>query len=481
MSETINQYINLTWVYWALWIVYGVTIISVVLVVLSENRNPVKSLAWITVLLLLPAVGLILYFLFGRSIKNKRFISRRNRRRLKKHEQAKAFNAAASGLSVENSQQVKLGQSLMGAPYYECNKARIFDNGKEKFDILMQDLRRARRFIYLQYYIFEDDRIGNTIADILISKAKSGVKVKVIYDHLGNFKVKRKFYRRMREAGVEVYPFFKISLLHLGARINWRNHRKLCLIDGRVGYIGGMNVADRYIDGGKFGVWRDIHLRVTGPILRSFNHSFCYDWNFMGRPIPEDFTPVDAKASDGEIGMQLVTSGPTGQWGNISLMFLKAIGNAKKSIYLQTPYFLPTEGLLRALQAAALSKIDVRVMIPRRSDSAMLRHASFSYIKDCLRAGIKVYLYEPGMLHGKVIIVDDDFVTVGSTNFDFRSFEHNFEANLFVYSKDFNERMTDIFMRDLEESTRVLPYDWEHRPRIDKMKQSVMRLFSPIL
>ncbi len=481
MSETINQYINLTWVYLALWIVYGVTIISVVLVVLSENRNPVKSLAWITVLLLLPAVGLILYFLFGRSIKNKRFISRRNRRRLKKHEQAKAFNAAASGLSVENSQQVKLGQSLMGAPYYEYNKARIFDNGKEKFDILMQDLRRARRFIYLQYYIFEDDRIGNAIADILISKAKSGVKVKVIYDHLGNFKVKRKFYRRMREAGVEVYPFFKISLLHLGARINWRNHRKLCLIDGRVGYIGGMNVADRYIDGGKFGVWRDIHLRVTGPILRSFNHSFCYDWNFMGRPIPEDFTPVDAKASDGEIGMQLVTSGPTGQWGNISLMFLKAIGNAKKSIYLQTPYFLPTEGLLRALQAAALSKIDVRVMIPRRSDSAMLRHASFSYIKDCLRAGIKVYLYEPGMLHGKVIIVDDDFVTVGSTNFDFRSFEHNFEANLFVYSKDFNERMTDIFMRDLEESTRVLPYDWEHRPRIDKMKQSVMRLFSPIL
>lgn len=481
MSETINQYINMTWVYWALWIVYGVTILSVVLVVLSENRNPVKSLAWITVLLLLPAVGLILYFLFGRSIKNKRFISRRNRRRLKKHEQAKAFNAEASGLSVENAQQVKLGQSLMGAPYYGANNARIFDNGKEKFDMLLQDMRRARHFIYLQYYIFEDDKIGNAVADILISKAKSGVKVKVIYDHLGNFKVKRKFYRRMREAGVEVYPFFKISILHLGARINWRNHRKLCLIDGKVGYLGGMNVADRYIDGGKFEVWRDIHLRVTGPILRSFNHSFCYDWNLMGRPIPDDFASVEVKPTEKNIGMQLITSGPTGQWGNISLVFLKAIGNAKKSIYLQTPYFLPTEGLLRALQAAALSKIDVRVMIPRRSDSAMLRHASFSYIKDCLRAGIKVYLYEPGMLHGKVIIVDDDFVTVGSTNFDFRSFEHNFEANLFIYSKEFNARMTDIFMRDLEDSTRVLPYDWEHRPRFDKMKQSVMRLFSPIL
>lgn len=481
MSETINQYINMTWVYWALMIAYGVTIISVVLVVLSENRNPVKSLAWITVLLLLPALGLILYFLFGRSIKNKRYISRRNRRRLKKHEPAKAFDAKASGLSVENAQQVRLGQSLMGAPYYSGNSARIFDNGKEKFDLLFQDLRRAKRFIYLQYYIIENDKIGNALAELLISKAKSGVKVKVIYDHLGNLKVRRSFYRRMREAGVEIYPFFKISLLHLGARINWRNHRKLCLIDGRVGYIGGMNVADRYIDGGKFDLWRDMHLRVTGPILRSFNHSFCYDWNLMGRPIPEDFAEGSQPTEKGDIGMQLITSGPTGQWGNISLEFLKAIGNAKRSIYIETPYFLPTEALLRALQAAALSKIDVRVMIPRRSDSSVLRNASFSYIKECLKAGIKVYLYEPGMLHGKYIIIDEDFTTVGSSNFDFRSFEHNFEANLFIYSKEFNGLLTDIYMRDLGASTRVLPYDWERRPRLEKMKQSVMRLLSPIL
>lgn len=481
MSETIYQYINMTWVYWALWIAYGLTILSVVAIVVMENRNPVKSLAWVTVLILLPAVGLILYILFGRSIKNKRFVSRSNRRRLKRHEKAKAFKAEASGLNVEGAQQVHLGQSLIGAPYYDGNNASIFDNGKDKFDALKADIRNAKKFIYIQYYIFEDDKLGTELAGLLIGKARQGVKVKIIYDHVGSFKVKHRFYKRMREAGIEIYPFFKVTFPHFGTRINWRNHRKLCLIDGSVGYIGGMNIADRYITGGKFAMWRDIHLRVTGPVLRSFNHAFCWDWNFMGRPIPEDFDPAQAAAAQNGIGMQLITAGPTSQWGNISMLFLKAIGNAKKSIYLQTPYFLPTESLLRALQAAALAKIDVRIMIPRMSDSAVLKYSSDSYIKECLRAGIKVYFYEPGMLHSKVIIIDDDFTTVGSTNFDFRSFEHNFEGNLFIYSNDFNTRMKEIFMRDLSDSTRVLPYDWDHRPRIAKVKESIMRLFAPIL
>lgn len=480
MYEAVTGYISMTWVYWALMIAYGITILSTIGVVISENRNPVKSLAWVTVLLVVPAVGLILYIFFGRSIKNKRFISRRNRRKLKKHEPARAFDPSHTELSTESVQQIKLGQSLMGAPYYEGNSAKIYNNGRDKFKAMFDDIRRARKYIYLQYYIFNDDNIGTELAGLLMEKSRQGLDVKVIYDHVGSFKAKRSFFKKMREAGVEAHPFFKVTFPFFGTRINWRNHRKICLIDGQIGYIGGMNIADRYIDGGKFPVWRDLHLRVQGPILKSLNHSFSTDWNFMGRPIPEGLANEPA-ATGGKLKMQLITSGPTSQWSNIGLVFLKSIGNAKKTIFLQTPYFLPTESLLRALQAAALSKIDVRIMIPKKSDSALLRLASFSYIKECLQSGIKIYLYQKGMLHSKAIIVDDEFSTVGSTNFDFRSFEHNFESNLFIYSKEFNRQFKEQFLTDLEESERVLPYDWASRPMKNKVLESIVRLFAPIL
>lgn len=481
MDGSLSQLFSMAWVYWFLVIAYGVTIVSIIAVVISENRNPVKSLAWITVLLALPAIGIVLYLVFGRSIKGKRFISRRTRKKLKKHEKGSPFNPAKSPLSPESAQQIKLGQSLTGAPFYDGNSVEVFDNGKRKFEVMFQDIRRATKFIYLQYYIIDNDEIGTELANLLISKAKEGLDIKVIYDYIGSLKTKNRFFKQMKEAGIDIRPFFKVTVFTLGARLNWRNHRKICLIDGEIGYLGGMNIADRYVSGGKFPVWRDLHLRVCGPILRSLNHSFATDWNFMRQPIPEGLLQTNPKPQPENIGMQLITSGPHTQWSNIGLIFLKAIGNAKKSIFIQTPYFLPTEGLLRALQAAALSNIDVRIMIPRHSDSSLLTNASFSYIKECLRAGIKIYLYDKGMLHSKMIVIDDEFATVGSTNFDFRSFEHNFESNLFIYSDKFNKRMKEQFHKDMEDSTRILPYDWAHRPLPQKAMASIMRLFAPIL
>lgn len=482
MGETFSEYLNLNWVYWTLTAVYVVTILSIVGVVISENRNPVKSLAWVTVLLVVPFFGIVLYILFGRSIKNKRFITKRNRRKLKRHESAKAFNPASHKLTEGSAQQIKLGQSLMSSPYYSGNSVELFNNGSDKFKALIKDIRQSRHYIYLQYYIFMDDAIGNQVAEALIKKAKEGVKVKVIYDHVGSIKTSNKFFKRMTDAGIEIYPFFKVHFPFLGSRINWRNHRKIVIIDGKVGYIGGMNIADRYIDGGKsYAYWRDAHLRVAGPILKSLNHSFATDWNLVGQPVPEEYSAEEITETADNIGMQMVTSGPNNQWSNIALMLLKAVGNANKRIYLQTPYFLPTEGLLRALQAAALSKIDVRIMMPAEPDSVLLRYASRSYIKECLQAGIKFYLYKKGMLHSKLMIVDDEFVTVGSANFDFRSFEHNFEGNLFIYSKDFNERLTEQFLADQADSERVLPYEWAHRPFWSKTKESIMRPLAPIL
>lgn len=481
MFESIAQGFDWSWVRNTVLIVYALTTVSIIVVVLSENRNPVKSLAWVTVLLLLPMVGIILYLFFGRNIQNTRKMSRRNRRRLKKREAAPNVDLRTAGLSAESLQQVGLAKSLTGAQFYPDNDVRVYTHGAEKFADLKADLRLARHYINIEYYIFENDRIGSEIADILIERAEAGVRVRLIYDHVGSFTVRKRFFNCMKAAGIQVFPFFEVTFPQLGTRINWRNHRKLCVIDGTVGYLGGMNVADRYIDGGKrFASWRDTHVRVTGPVLAALEHAFAVDWHFMGQPLIDE-KPVDTTARPGKVSAQLLTAGPTSQWTNIALMFHKAIANAKRRIYIQTPYFLPTDSLLKDLTTAALAHVDVRVTLPRHSDSLLLDFASASYITECLRAGVKFYFYEAGMLHSKMIIVDDEFVTIGSTNFDFRSFEHNFEANLFFYSTEFNKRMLQIYRDDLQASTRVLPAQWRRRPLVRRAVESVVRLLSPIL
>lgn len=482
MFETVSTYFNLPWVYYTFICIYAATTITIIGVILSENRNPVKSLAWVTVLFLLPIVGIILYLFFGRSIKNKRMISRRNRRRLRKYERAPNIDKHSLGLSEESLQMINLAGTLASSPYYPDNSVEIFTDGTSKFEAFKKDLRNARHSINLQYYIFEDDNIGREIRDILIERHNSGVEVRVIYDHVGSFKVKSSFFKKMRRSGIQAYPFLKVSFPQFGTRINWRNHRKICIIDGAVGYIGGMNIADRYMDGGsRFDKWRDTHARVKGPIIASLLHSFAVDWNFMGQPLIDDIADPAETCDKGDVGMQLLTSGPTSQWSDIEFIFQKAISSAKKRVYIQTPYFLPTDSLLKSLQAAALAHVDVRVMIPAHSDSSMLTYASESYISECLRAGIKFYQYTAGMLHSKTILVDDEFSTIGSSNFDFRSFEHNFEANLFIYSHRVNERMADIFRTDIHDCRRIMPAEWRSRPLMRKAMQSLLRLLSPIL
>ena len=477
----IAENIDMAWVWWILNILYALTILGIIAVVVSENRNPVKSLAWVTVLLVVPVVGLVLYIVFGRNIQNKRIISRRNRRKLRRLGAGGGTDPAKIEDAGAVMPQINLAYALCGSHYYEGNDVGIFDNGQEKFDALLADIAAARSYINMQYYIIVNDNIGIRVMEALMERARAGVKVRLIYDHVGSFKLSNRYLRRLKEAGVEAYPFFKVVFPPFGTRINWRNHRKIVVIDGKVGYIGGMNVADRYVDGGKlFDVWRDLHLRVEGPAVFALQQSFAVDWNFMGQPLLEE-GPLATAVKGHSVGMQLVTGGPTTQWLNMTLVFQQAIARARKCIYIQTPYFIPSEGLVHALQVAALSKVDVRLMIPRRSDSDMLRWASFSYVQECLRAGINVYLYEKCMLLSKAIIIDDDFCTVGSTNFDFRSFEHNFEANMLIYSTDFNARMKALFVRDMRDSRRVTSSAWRHRPWREKALESVMRLFSPIL
>lgn len=493
------SFLAIPWVYWTIIAVYAATVLGLAGVIVSENRNPLKSLAWVTVLLTFPVGGLLLYIFFGRSIKNTRMISHRKKRALKRLEEKATLRPAGSEptvLSRENAQLAMMAMKLNDSRLITNSRIEIFTSGKEKFECLMTDIRNARKCVSLQYYIFEDDELGHRMADLLIEKAKEGVAVRVIYDDIGSIGVRRKFFKRMARAGVQVHPFFRVAFPPFGSRINWRNHRKIVAIDGKIGYIGGMNVADRYVNGNKrFARWRDTHLRVTGAGVAALRYCFAVDWSFMGQPLDMDsesvgqsteetaaasLTSVSGRTSY-PASVQLVTSGPTDRWSNIELLLLKAIGGARKRVWIQTPYFLPPDSMLRALHTAAIARVDVRIMMPRLSDSAILTYASRSYITECLRAGMKFYFYKGGMLHSKVVIVDDDFSSVGSANIDFRSFEHNFESNLMIYSLEVNEQLRHVFSRDMHDCERVRLREWRQRPITHKTAESIMRLLSPVL
>lgn len=479
LPETIH--LSTWFLFLAICLYFAIIGISVT-VVLKENRNPIRALSWVIALIFLPGVGLIFYLFFGRSLRGE-MLSKKVRRRLKHSFEPYGIKLQDTDLKKEQKNLVMLGSQVGGYPLTFNNEVEILTNGEDKFRILKKDLAEAKKSIYLQYYIFLDDRIGNEIAEILMAKAREGIEVKVIYDHVGSFSTRNKFFRKMQESGIEVHPFFRVNFPQLANRINWRNHRKIVVIDGKTGYIGGMNIADRYAYGnGKKGeIWRDTHFRVQGDIVESLLHSFLVDWNFRKADtfIPETLQRQDKVTN--QKGIQLVTGGPINTWDNLSLMFLRAISIAKRLIWIQTPYFLPTDALFNALQAAALSNIDVRIMMPEHTDSLLLHYASFSYISQCLSAGIKIYLYKPGMLHAKSMVVDDDLVTAGSTNFDFRSFENNFECNLFIYDAELNAKMRDIFYEDMKKCEKLQKEKWKKRPLGHRFLESLLRLISPIL
>ncbi len=470
-------------VYNVLLTLYVLTVLAVIVVVLSENRNPVKSIAWVLVLILLPVLGLVIYLIFGRSLRGMRLISRSDLRELRRMNDYSEKVEVNHDLSDTSRQLISLINKLTEPHLFEGNDIEAFTEGLDKFEAMKRDIEQARQYIHVQYFIIEDDEVGNELIDLLIRKAREGVQVRVLYDYVGSIYMPSRLLKKMRAAGVEVHPFLEVSLTNVAFRINWRNHRKIVVIDGSIGYVGGMNIANRYVTGdNKWQPWRDTHLRIRGEAVAAMEYSFAIDWNFTTRKLltlptmhySEPLASVDYL-------IQMVGSGPTNRWNNISLVFFKAITLAKRCIYIQTPYFLPSDSLLKALQSAALSGVDVRLMIPRKTDSLMLRLATGSYIKECLLSGMKIYFYDARMMHAKVVIVDDEFVTTGSTNFDFRSFEHNFEFNALIYSKSFNAKMKDIFEADLQQSSRVSLGKWKQRPVTQKALESVVRLISPIL
>lgn len=462
-------------------LLYVLTAIGVVIVVVSENRNPLKTIAWVLVLLLLPLVGLIFYYFFGEDHRKKRLISRKmhkkiNRRTLERVELLESLNPPA-----EYKGLINLLNKQKDTPLYGGNKITFYNNGIDKFDALIEEIKKAKKYIHLQYYIFMDDTIGTKIKNLLIEKAQEGLEVRVLYDDVGSWTAKKKFYKEMANAGIQVTPFLKVAFPLLTSRVNYRNHRKVVVIDGEVGFMGGMNIADRYINGANGGIWRDSHFKLEGKAVHGLQTSFIIDW-YASRTeflvANKYFPPLAAK---GDNLMQIATSGPVGEFKEIHQGIFQAITNAKDYVYIQTPYLIPTDAIMLAIQTAAMSGVDVRIMIPKKSDTTFVNIASQSFIKDFLDTKVKIHFFTGGFIHSKMIIIDDALTITGSANMDVRSFEHNFEIDAFIYNKETALIAKNIFMDDMESSELVDPEIWKTRSRVRRFFESIFRLFTPLL
>ena len=471
--------------------------------IILENRDPAKTMAWLLIFILLPGVGLFIYAVLGRNIrKRKIFKTQQLATNIKENNLFKNLESIEELVELEreaiNSNDLikdryyegikkKVISLLLNTgkfPFTANNNVKIFIDGNEKFERLIKDIEQAKEHIHLEYFIIKDSEIGVKLKELLIRKANEGVSIKILYDDVGcwRFWFHRKFFQDMKDVGIEIVPFLPAKFPMIGGKINYRNHRKIAIIDGYIGYTGGINIGDEYMGKNKkFGYWRDTHIRIEGSSVYMLQMVFLIDWYYTTQKesFHEQYFPK--LKNKGNSMIQVVATGPDSDWEAIHYAYFSAICNAKERVYIETPYFIPDESLLRALKSASISGVDVRIIFPSIADHKIVHQASYSYFDDILRSGGKVYLYKKGFIHSKVVIIDDKISSIGSANMDLRSFMLNFEINAFIYDEKIISKITDDFFEDLENSEEIKLKDFENRPFIKKWIESVARLFSPIL
>lgn len=463
------------------YLIYFAVVITTIFIVILDNRNPIKTMAWILVLFFLPVVGLLFYLFFGRSTRKEQLITKKGYARLSKRPMMEYQTQESLAGNVSKQRLVSFFTQVNSALTFEGNQVEFYTNGYSMIQSMIRELSRARHHIHLEYYIFEDDAVGRLLRDVLIDRARAGVKVRVLYDDVGCWKVDHAFYEQMLCEGIEVQGFLKVRFPQFTSKVNYRNHRKLTIIDGEVGFIGGMNIAERYLKGVSWGSWRDTQVKLSGKAVYGLQTAFLTDWYAVDRSLITSAEYFPAIPSRGETIAQIVTSDPVGEWKDIMQGLMMAICSARHYFYVQSPYFVPTEQIKTALQTAALSGVDVRLMLPKRADTWLIHESSLSYLEDMMKAGVKIYLYRRGFLHSKLMVCDDELSTVGSTNMDFRSFEHNFEANAFFYDKMTALAIKNIFLEDQKHCLLLSSKIWNKRSWKNKVIESIVRLLAPLL
>lgn len=470
--------------HWIYLLLYVVITVPAIITVLMDNRQPAKTMAWILVFFFIPFVGIIFYFFFGQNTRKERLISDRSMDQLTKRSMLEFVEQENLHLPDSNKPLMNLFANQSWALPFKDNQVDIYTDGYDFFLTLLYNIGQAKHHIHLDIYIFEADALGYLIADALIDKAEQGVEVRLIYDDVGCWKVQDEFFERMRDAGIDVHSFMPVRFPAFTSKVNYRNHRKLCVIDGKVGFIGGMNIALRYVKGDKKQAWRDTHLRIEGGGVYAIQRAFLVDWYFVDRTLVTNrqyYPPVSVHIHNNCL-VQIVTSSPISPWPDIMQGYVRILLQARKYVYMETPYFLPTEPVLFAMRTAALAGVDIRLMLPRHADAKLVEWASRSYVMEAIEAGVKVYLYTAGFNHSKLLVSDDDLCTIGSTNIDFRSFENNFEANAFFFDEGMAQRVKAVYLRD--EAKSILVDDVSYfvkRPFLQRLFESTVRLLSPLL
>lgn len=472
---------------------FSTTILVIVIsfLIFMERRNPYKTIAWLIVVNVFPLLGFVFYLLLGQNLRKRKiartkYINEMNRLRRIVDRQIECIKTDEDFNRepwAAKKQLINLLLRNANAPFTRHNRARVLADGREAFACMFAELEKAQNHIHLEYYIIRHDATGQKLKEILIRKARSGVKVRVIYDAVGSWKLSPDYIKEMQENGVEIKPFLPVALPFINNKLNYRDHRKIIVIDGQVGFLGGLNIGDEYLGyHPRLGKWRDTHLQLAGTSVYFLQVIFLLDWEFVsGQTLTdqESFFP-ETDVTDEKL-IQIAASGPDSDWEAVRQSYFALINSAQKSIKITSPYLIPDEGILLALKTAALSGVDIKIILPGKPDHKLVYWASQSYFEELIEAGIEIYVYQPGFIHAKIISVDGEVASLGSANLDMRSFQLNFEVNAMLYDKELVAKIDADFTNDLANSVKVDPEEFSRRPLISKMRQSAARLLSPIL
>lgn len=470
-------------------IIYLVTVLFIIVLIVQQKGDPLKTITWSLVLLLIPIIGIILYFYFGQNYRRQKIF---NRKGLSDMERMRDFShlqilelpqkSFLKNPKIKSKQHIitlliNNSKSLLS----ERNKLQFFSVGRDAFSNILSDIAAARHHIHLEYYIIEDDNIGRKVRDLLVQKAQEGVEVRVIYDDVGSWKLSKKYIAPLVEAGVEIYPFLPVRFPYFTNKINYRNHRKIVIVDGIIAHVGGMNIADRYIEGVEgMGQWKDMQLRIEGEAVHSLQVIFLTDWYFVSNKVLNDDAYFPTPQVNDVHLVQITTSGPDSDWASIMQAYFAAITTATDHIYIATPYFIPNESILTALKTAALGGIDVKIMLPHRSDSRLVYWSTLSFVGELLEAGVQIYFYHSGFNHAKLMLVDGIFASIGTANMDIRSFDQNFEVNAIIYDEEITQHLESQFLADIDDCYTYTLDEWNNRPWWLNFRESFARLMSPL-